>query len=188
MARKIKGVKKEIKQDMKNFIMQMEGLSLEQQNRVLTYIGQGLHSAIVNVELCRPGAKLPDRKKLMDAGADLYVPELDEHARTIPARTTVKIPTGVKIELPNMFAAFNLPRSGTSIRGLISELPPIDANYRGEIHMIMTNNTDKDIIVNIGDRLAQLVILPVVYAVFRPVNKIDTDTERGEAAFNSTGA
>lgn len=123
--------------------------------------------------------KLPKRAHENDAGADV-------HAMTdctIPPHTTVRIPLGFGLVLPDGYAAYIFPRSGMSIKGIVAELPPIDSGYRGEVHAIVSNLTENDYQVEAGDRIGQLVITPVVIADF-----ITEDiAQRGENAFGSTG-
>lgn len=122
---------------------------------------------------------MPKRAHANDAGADV-------HALVgciIPAHRTVKIPLGFGLVLPDGYAAYIFPRSGLSAKGIVAELPPIDSGYRGQIHAIVSNLTDRNYYVEAGDRIGQLVITPVVLADF-----ITEDiAQRGENAFGSTG-
>ena len=122
---------------------------------------------------------LPSRAHENDAGADVY----STKKLVVYPHTTEKIPLGFGLELPDGYAAFVFPRSGLSSKGIVCELPPIDSGYRGEIHAIVSNVSDKPYQVQEGDRIGQLVITPVVIADF-----ITTDIkERGTGAFASTG-
>lgn len=121
----------------------------------------------------------PCRAHENDAGADVFSTTT---VRLFP-NDTVKIPLGFGIELPDGYAAFVYPRSGMSAKGIVCELPPIDSGYRGEIHAIVTNNSNSMYQIKEGDRIGQLVVTPVVIADF-----ITTDIkERGTGAFASTG-
>lgn len=121
----------------------------------------------------------PRRVHANDAGADVEALV----SCVIPPHTTVKIPLGFGLVLPDGYAAYVFPRSGLSSKGIVAELPPIDSGYRGQIHAIVSNLTDHDYYVEAGERIGQLVITPVVLADF-----IITDIEqRGENAFGSTG-
>lgn len=128
--------------------------------------------------------KLPYRAHENDAGADVHVC-LHGGAEKIAIHPneTVKIPLGLGLCLPDGYAAYVFPRSGLSSRGIVCELPPIDSGYRGEIHAIVTNCSDKKVHVRQGDRIGQLVIMPVVVADFVTEN----GPERGSGAFGSTG-
>jgi dUTP pyrophosphatase len=127
--------------------------------------------------------KLPLRAHENDAGADVYVCLHDCDNIVISPNTTVKIPLGFGLVLPDGYMACVYPRSGLSTLGIVCELPPIDSGYRGEIHAIVTNCSNKPYIVSEGDRIGQLVITPVVIADF-----ITEDIkERGTNGFGSTG-
>lgn len=122
---------------------------------------------------------LPFRAHENDAGADVY----SMRKCIICPHETVKIPLGLGLILPDGYAAYVFPRSGLASKGITCELPPIDSGYRGEIHAIVTNCSDIPFNVEIGDRIGQLVITPVVIADF-----ITEDIkERGDGAFGSTG-
>lgn len=128
--------------------------------------------------------KLPFRAHANDAGADVHVclPAGEETIGIYPHQT-VKIPLGIGLELPDGYMACVFPRSGLSARGIVCELPPIDSGYRGEIHAIVTNCSNTKYIVHEGDRIGQLVVMPIVIPDF-----ITEDIEqRGSGAFGSTG-
>ena len=127
--------------------------------------------------------KLPFRAHDNDAGADVHVCFHDKDKHVIAPHTTIKIPLGLGLCLPDGYAAYVFPRSGLSSNGIVCELPPIDSGYRGEIHAIVTNCSDEPFVVHSGDRIGQLVILPCVIADF----VTETGRERGTGAFGSTG-
>jgi dUTP pyrophosphatase len=121
----------------------------------------------------------PSRKHYNDAGADVY----STIGITIHPLQTVKIPLGFGLEIPNNMMGCIYPRTSLVLKGLISHIPPIDSGYRGEIHAILTNISNEDILINCGDRIAQLIITPVYIADF----VTDLGDERNEGAFGSTG-
>lgn len=123
--------------------------------------------------------KLPVRAHGNDGGADVH----SMKKCVIYPHTTEKIPLGLGLCLPDGYAAYVFPRSGLSAKGIVCELPPIDSGYRGEIHAIVSNLTDEPFQVNIGDRIGQIVISPVVIAEF----VTETGEERGANGFGSTG-
>ena len=126
--------------------------------------------------------KLPFRAHENDAGADVHVC-IDTPTMTILPHETKKIPLGLGLVLPDGYAAYVFPRSGLASKGIVCELPRIDSGYRGEIHAIVTNCSDKAYAIHNGDRIGQLVITPVVIADF-----ITEDIkERGDNGFGSTG-
>lgn len=127
--------------------------------------------------------KLPLRAHDNDAGADVHACLHDEDAVTLMPGATAKIPLGLGICLPDGYAGYVFPRSGLSSKGIVCELPPIDSGYRGEIHAIVHNGSNEPFDIFNGDRIGQLVIMPVVVADF--VTEIGE--VRGTDAFGSTG-
>lgn len=121
----------------------------------------------------------PVRAHYNDAGADVFCPEMV----VIKPHETKAIGLGFGLEIPDGHTGLVFPRSGLSKMGLTCELPPIDSGYRGEIHAIVTNNSDRTLMVNAGDRIGQLVILPVVIASYF----WELGDARGADAFGSTG-
>jgi dUTP pyrophosphatase len=101
------------------------------------------------------------------------------------------IPTGLQLAIPDGFAGFVLPRSGMAARhglSLVNTPGLIDSQYRGEIVLIAINlDGDAPVEIKRGDRLAQLVILPVPKVVLTEVDEF-ADTERNEKGFGSSGA
>ncbi|MBN9607550.1 MAG: dUTP diphosphatase [Actinomycetales bacterium] len=138
------------------------------------------------VEVLLQGERAPEYAHPGDAGADLTA---SEAVRLEPGhRATVG--TGVAIALPDGFAAFVLPRSGLAARHgitIVNAPGTIDAGYRGEIRVTLLN-TDAEAAyeVAVGDRIAQLVVMPVSRARFVPVATLP-GSDRGEGGFGSTG-
>jgi dUTP pyrophosphatase len=100
------------------------------------------------------------------------------------------VPTGLAMAIPPGFEGQVRPRSGLALRHGISGVNSpgtIDADYRGEVHVILINHGSEDFVVRRGDRIAQLLIAPVVQATWREVENLD-DTARGTGGFGSTGA
>lgn len=122
---------------------------------------------------------IPSRKHYNDAGADVYSTISVE----LQPLETIKIPLGFGLELPDNLMGCVYPRSSLAAIGLISHIPPIDSGYRGQIHAIMTNISNETITINEGDRIAQLIIMPVYIADFVTT----LGDERNEGAFGSTG-
>jgi dUTP pyrophosphatase len=121
-----------------------------------------------------------------DAGADLVAAEA---VRLEPGRRAL-VGTGVRIALPDGFAAFVVPRSGLAAKHgitVVNSPGTVDAGYRGEIKVTLLN-TDRDEAYDIaaGDRIAQLIVMPVTRAVFLPVDALP-DSARGIGGFGSTG-
>lgn len=114
-----------------------------------------------------------------DAGADVYMP----YDCTIQPGEIVKIPLGFGLILPDGYAGFVFPRSSMAEKGLTCELPPVDSGYRGEIHAIISNVSNKAQTISKDTRVGQLVITPIVIADF----VFDLGKERGTDAFGSSG-
>ncbi|MBQ6775774.1 MAG: dUTP diphosphatase [Synergistaceae bacterium] len=99
------------------------------------------------------------------------------------------IPTGIKISMPEGYEAQIRPRSGLALNQKIT-IPnspgTIDADYRGEIRVLLRNEGEDPFTLRFGDRIAQMVFVPVVQANFIPVKELD-ETQRGSGGFGSTG-
>ena len=142
----------------------------------------------VRVKILRAGAKLPTYGTAEAAGADLYA--CLEESVTIGAGKTAFIPTGIALEVPKQCAGLIYARSGLACkRGLApaNKVGVIDSDYRGEICVVLHNHGETDQIIENGDRIAQLVITPVLQPVYETAEELD-DTSRGSGGFGSTGA
>lgn len=142
----------------------------------------------INMKKLNPNAVLPKRATFGSAGCDLHA--CLETAVTIGAGETVKIPTGLALELPsNELVALVFARSGLGIKHNITPancVGVIDSDYRGEIIVGLQNGSNRPFIVEPNDRIAQLLILPVVPAEFVEAEDL-SDTERAAGGFGSTG-
>lgn len=98
----------------------------------------------------------PYRPHGNDAGADVYMP----FDCTIEPGEIEKIPLGFGIEVPDGYAGYVFPRTSMAVKGLVCELPPIDSGYRGEIHAILSNVSNRPHTISKGSRIGQLVITP----------------------------
>lgn len=128
--------------------------------------------------------KMPVRKHPGDAGADCYSPK----TYRIEPHETLSIPLGFGVELPENYVGFILPRSSMAATGVVAQSVPIDSNYRGELHAIITNYNDFGIIINKDARIAQLVIFPCLTPDFTWILPEEASkTDRGTGAFGSTG-
>ncbi len=122
------------------------------------------------------------------AGADLYAC-MDE-AVTIAAGETAFIHTGIAMAIPTGLVGLIYARSGLACKkGLApaNKVGVIDSDYRGEIMVALHNHSQEDIVVESGERVAQMVIAPYVFADYEEVASLD-ETRRGEGGFGSTGA
>ena len=141
----------------------------------------------VNISAAHDRILLPKYESEGAAGMDLRA-FLDEDI-IIPPLGREKIPTGLKIELPKGFEAQIRPRSGLAIKTGITVLNSpgtIDSDYRGEIEIILINLGSSDAVIKDGERIAQLVIMPVSRAVLTKTNLLSV-TLRGNGGFGSSG-
>jgi dUTP pyrophosphatase len=131
---------------------------------------------------------IPSYATIGSAGMDLRA--CIEESITIEAGKIAKIPTGIAVQIPNRYAGgFVFPRSGLSSKhgiSLINCVGVIDSDYTGEIICPIVNHSDKEFTINPGDRIAQLVFMPVCNAALIQVDELQ-DTERGSGGFGSTG-
>lgn len=129
-----------------------------------------------------PGAKLPTRAHSTDAGLDLYAP----YGEVIPARGSATFDTGVHIELPPNTAGFLKSKSGLNVKHGITSEGVIDVGYVGSIAVKLYNNSNTAYTVNKGDKISQLVIIPILTPDLEVVDHLD-ETERGANGFGSSG-
>ncbi|MBF0248420.1 MAG: dUTP diphosphatase, partial [Alphaproteobacteria bacterium] len=121
------------------------------------------------------------------AGVDLLAAVADDVVLEPGQR--VLVPTGLALHLPNGFEAQVRPRSGLALKHGVTVLNApgtIDADYRGEVGVILVNLGHAPFIVRRGERVAQMVIAPVARLAWRPTDTLD-DTRRGQGGFGSTG-
>jgi dUTP pyrophosphatase len=147
----------------------------------------GLSTVNVGFRKLHSDAKIPTYGSDEAAGAELYA--LDKWLIHPKSRSSVAIRTGIAIQLPKGFEAQVRPRSGLALKHGITVLNTpgtIDSDYRGELSVILYNTSQTAFMVNRGDRIAQLVIVPVFWAKFQELNELGS-TERGDRGFGSTG-
>ena len=121
-----------------------------------------------------------------DAGADL----VSAQSLRLEPGTRALVGTGVRIAVPEGFAAFVVPRSGLATKHgitIVNSPGTVDAGYRGELKVTLLNtDAHEPYDIAVGDRIAQLIIMPVVRARFVPVDALESSA-RGEGGFGSTG-
>ncbi|HJB92640.1 MAG TPA: dUTP diphosphatase [Candidatus Borkfalkia stercoripullorum] len=135
-----------------------------------------------------PEAKLPVYGSANAAGADLYA--LTDHDIRIGANETAVVHTGLAAEIPEGYVGLIFARSGLATRkGLApaNKVGVIDSDYRGEIRVALHNDSKYMQTVEPYERIAQLVVMPYVFARFEESEEL-SDTERGEGGFGSTGS
>lgn len=128
------------------------------------------------------GAKMPTRAHSADAGYDLYARE----TQIISAKESAKFDTGVHIEIPIGYVGMVKSKSGLNVKHGITSEGVIDAGYTGTIVAKLYNNSGYDYKVNAGDKITQLVIMPIITPELEEVETLE-ETERGNGAFGSSG-
>jgi dUTP pyrophosphatase len=130
---------------------------------------------------------LPRYETEDSSGLDLAA-NIDKQIKIFPGKSEI-IPTGLAVAIPKNFEIQIRPRSGLAAKNQVSVLNTpgtIDADYRGEIKVILINLSDKVFVVEKGLRIAQMVVCPVIKASLKEVTNLEA-TERGSGGFGSTG-
>jgi dUTP pyrophosphatase len=148
---------------------------------------------IVRVEVCLlphgEGLALPAYQTAHAAGLDLVAAVADDAPLVLQPGSHALVPTGLTIALPEGFEAQVRPRSGLAAKHGITVLNApgtVDADYRGEIAVLLINHGDRAFAIRRGERIAQMVIAPVSHAELAPVTSL-SPTARGSGGFGSTG-
>jgi dUTP pyrophosphatase len=135
------------------------------------------------------GLPLPAYETEHAAGMDLRAALADDAPFELRPGERAAVPTGLTMAIPPGFEGQVRPRSGLALRSGVTCLNTpgtIDADYRGEVKVILINLGEEDFTIRRGDRIAQLVIAPVTGAAWNEVETLD-QTPRGEGGFGSTG-
>ncbi|HKQ54463.1 MAG TPA: dUTP diphosphatase [Methyloceanibacter sp.] len=135
------------------------------------------------------GLPLPSYHSKEAAGLDVVAAVPESAPVAIPLRARALIPTGFALELPRGYEAQARPRSGLALKHgitLLNSPGTIDADYRGELMVILVNHGDEPFLVRRGERIAQLVIAPVSHAEIVVAEEL-AGTLRGPGGFGSTG-
>ena len=135
------------------------------------------------------GLPLPSYETPGAAGMDLRAAVAEDQPMVLRPGARLAVPTGLCIALPDGFEAQVRPRSGLALKSGVAPLNSpgtIDADYRGEIKVILINLGEEELIIRRGDRIAQMVIAPVLQASWRETSDLDA-TARGAGGFGSTG-
>ncbi|WP_448518911.1 dUTP diphosphatase [Rhodoflexus sp.] len=142
----------------------------------------------MNVKIInRSGHPLPHYQTELSAGMDLYACLTE--AIVLPPLQRALVPTGLFIELPAGFEAQIRPRSGLALKhgiSIVNAPGTIDADYRGEIKVLLINLGSENFTIANGDRIAQMVVARHERVVWQPVEVL-SDTERGAGGYGSTG-
>lgn len=145
------------------------------------------YNNIVKLLKVREGAIIPSRATVGAAGLDLYAC-IDNDIILEPGETRL-VPTGISMSLPNHLAAFIFARSGLAVKqgiSLCNTVGVIDSDYRGEICVALFNHGKNSYKVEVNERIAQMVVMPICNFVFELTDKLDK-TARNEKGFGSTG-
>lgn len=157
--------------------------SLEHINKIqkLDHTGENL-----KVHLRSENAKLPTKGSELAAGYDLYSSE----DALIPAQGQGLVSTDISVVVPIGTYGRVAPRSGLAVKhGISTGAGVIDADYRGEVKVVLFNHSKKDFEIKKGDRIAQLVLERIVNASIKEISAEELDqTTRGEGGFGSTGS
>ncbi len=135
------------------------------------------------------GLALPAYETALAAGADLRAAVPETTPMVLQPGERAMVPTGLAIALPAGWEAQVRARSGLAAKfgvGLVNAPGTIDADYRGEVKVILINHGTDEFIIRRGDRIAQMVIAPVFQAAFVEAETLD-ETARGAGGFGSTG-
>ena len=178
-------------------------------NAVMDEVGTSKRQVQIGIELCHPDAKIPEQANPGDAGMDIFAIEDCE----IKPGETKLIPTGIKVEIPYGYELQVRPKSGRALKTKmrVANSPgTVDSGYRGEIGIIIDNIEPpvKDItyefdddgrpiitsilhgssfFINKGEKIAQLILNEVPKVSFVQVEHVNSDTERGEGGYGSSG-
>ena len=135
------------------------------------------------------GLPLPAYETRGSAGMDVRAAVPDAEPVTLAPGARTMVPTGLTMAVPSGYEAQMRPRSGLAAKHGVTCLNSpgtIDSDYRGELKVILINHGDEPFVIRRGERIAQLVIAPVVQAAWVEAETLD-DTVRGEGGFGSTG-
>ena len=138
----------------------------------------------------KSGNPLPKYETLGSSGMDVMATSLPEYGILLQPGERVLIHTGLYFKIPDDYEIQVRSRSGLSLkRGLIvlNEPGTIDADYRGELGVILYNASDREQLIENGDRVAQIVLMKVEKIKFNVKEKITEETDRGSGGFGHTG-
>ena len=141
----------------------------------------------VLVKKLDPKVQLPSYKTKGSSGMDLMA-FIKDPIKIVP-NTSALIPTGISVAIPNDVEIQIRPRSGLAVKSSISILNTpgtIDSDYRGELKIILFNHSKEEFVVRNNDRIAQIVLMPVLKIDFEEVDNLPV-TLRGSGGFGSTG-
>ena len=144
---------------------------------------------MVKILIKKINKKVITPKYKTDGSSGVDLSAFLEKKVVIKPNSSELIPTGLRVAIPEELEIQIRPRSGLAAKesiGVLNSPGTIDSDYRGELKIILFNHSDKDFIINNGDRIAQMVLVPIVKMEFEEVDSLP-NTVRGQGGFGSTG-
>ena len=144
---------------------------------------------MVKILIKKSNKKVITPKYKTDGSSGVDLSAFLEKKVVIKPNSSDLIPTGLQVAIPEEFEIQIRPRSGLAAKesiGVLNSPGTIDSDYRGELKIILFNHSNKDFIINNGDRIAQMVLVPILKMEFEEVDSLP-DTVRGQGGFGSTG-
>ena len=129
------------------------------------------------------GAHVPERAHKTDAGFDIKARD----NRLVKAHGGALLHTGLHVQLPHGTAGLLVSKSGLNVNHGITSTGLIDEGYTGEIMVKLYNHSNENYLVHAGDKISQLVVIPVLYEDIHIMDSLDENTERGDKGFGSSG-
>ena len=146
-----------------------------------------MRNPVIQIKKLHPSARIPRYMTELAAGMDICA--LPESAVTLKPGERCLVPTGLAFAVSPGYEIQVRPRSGLAIKhgiALVNSPGTIDADYRGEVGIILINLGEDDFVIQPGDRIAQLIVAPVCQALLEEVSTL-SDTARGAGGFGHTG-
>lgn len=132
--------------------------------------------------------KTPSYGTTQSNGLDFFIPQTNENQFIIQPHTSINIPSGIKVELPEHYALVAFNKSGIALnKHLQVGACVIDSDYRGEIHLHVYNTSNENIIIESNQKLVQFLFIEAPQVLLEEVEYITSNTTRGDKGFGSTG-
>ena len=144
---------------------------------------------MVKILIKKTNKKVITPKYKTDGSSGVDLSAFLENKVVIKPNSSELIPTGLQVAIPEELEIQIRPRSGLAAKesiGVLNSPGTIDSDYRGELKIILFNHGKEDFIINNGDRIAQMVLVPIIKMEFEEVDSLP-DTVRGQGGFGSTG-
>ncbi|MDA9744429.1 dUTP diphosphatase [Candidatus Pelagibacter sp.] len=144
---------------------------------------------MVKILIKKTNKEVTTPKYKTDGSSGVDLSAFLEKKVVIKPNSSELIPTGLQVAIPDELEIQIRPRSGLAVKesiGVLNSPGTIDSDYRGELKIILFNHGKEDFIINNGDRIAQMVLVPIIKMEFEEVDSLP-DTVRGQGGFGSTG-